>query len=322
MSYRTIVCIPNHHDNLDFLKEWEELKDTEIIIMQDIGPKPPVPSGFNVTIFDHDDVKADLGVNDWIIPSQTSACRSYGYYKAWQRQPDYIMTVDNDCYPERSDYWKDGHVQMLNSPVTLDWINTAKEPYLRGFPYTIRDNTPVILNHGLWSNIPDLDGQSMLKYPDLRFDPSKQNMAMPRYSFFPMCGMNLAWRAELTPALYFGLFGPTYGFDQFDDIWAGVLVKKIVDHLRFGVRSGFPSVEHRKQSDAQTNIRKQTPGMAMNETFWRVVQQIELTKDTIIDCYQELITKLPDVVENELEGWTKKFKEAALIWIDLFIKKS
>jgi hypothetical protein len=43
-----------------------------------------------------------------------------------------------------------------------------------------------------------------------------------------------------------------------------------------------------------------------------------LTSDTILDTYTELIEKLPDVIEAEPEGWTLKFKEAALIWAGLF----
>lgn len=314
---RTVVCIPNHLPHLNFLKEWDALKGVEIIVIQDIGDKPPIPKGFNITIYDHKDIEADLGANAWIIPTQSSACRSYGYYKAWQLKPDYIMTLDNDCYPDGSD-WLTGHQTALETPATLDWVNTAPSPYMRGFPYLIREKSPTYLSHGLWSNIPDLDGPTMLHMPDLRFKPATESMVIPRYNFFPMCGMNLAWRADLTPALYFGLFGPAYGFDQFDDIWGGVLVKKVLDHLGYAARSGYPSVEHRKQSNAFVNLKKQAPGMAMNEVFWREVQKIELTTTTIIDAYEELILKLPDVIEHEPEGWTKKFKEAALSWVDLF----
>src|SRR5690606_26197326 len=144
------------------------------------------------------------------------------------------------------------------------------------------------------------------------FEPTTNVMTIPKQNYFPMCGMNLAWRAELTPALYFGLFGPEYGFDQFDDIWPGVLVKKVLDHLGYAVNSGHPSVEHRKQSNVFVNLNKQAPGMAMNEVFWREVDKITLTEKTIIGAYKELIAKLPEVIENEPEGWTAKFKKAAL----------
>jgi hypothetical protein len=78
---RTVVVVPNHLPHLNFLDEWRELKDVEIIVVQDIGPKPVAPS--NVTIYDHQDIVKDLGRKAaWIIPTASSACRSYGYYKA------------------------------------------------------------------------------------------------------------------------------------------------------------------------------------------------------------------------------------------------
>ncbi len=315
-----IVVVPNHLPHLDFLQEWDELKQYELIVVQDIGKKPKIPSGFNITIYDHKDIEADLGDSAWIIPSRTSACRSYGYYKAWQRKPQVIITLDNDCYAEKEipNYYVKGHIQALSTPATLDWVNTAGNLPMRGFPYLIRDKNHTWLNHGLWSNVPDLDAATWLHNLELRFKPTHTSTVIPRYNFFPMCGMNLSWRVDLTPAMYFGLFGPDYGFDQYDDIWAGVLVKKVMDHLGVAARSGSPSVEHRKQSNVFVNLTKQAPGMAMNEHFWKVVQGITLTKDTVIDCYEELIQALPDVIQDEPEGWTKKFKEAALIWVSLF----
>ncbi len=320
--FNVVLVVPNHLPHLDFLKEWEELKHVPIIVMQDIGKKPEPPPGFDVTIYDHGDVAKDLGRNSWIIPARSSACRSYGYYKAWQRRPDYILTLDNDCYPDGSAFLA-GHVANLKRKVTLDWVNTTGPVYMRGFPYQIREQSEVWLSHGLWSNVPDLDGATWLHNPDMRLDPAVGSMVIPRHNFFPMCGMNLAWRADLTPAMYFGLFGPPYGFDQFDDIWAGVLAKKVLDHLGLAVVSGVPSVEHRKQSNVFVNLVKQAPGMAMNEWFWRVVQKIELHQKfgdirDIPVIYEELISKLPDTIPEEPRGYTKKFKEAALLWIKLF----
>jgi len=318
-----IVVIPNHLPHLNFLEEWDELKCTELIIIQDIGDKPEIPKGFNssnITIYDHDDIKKDLKKNSWIIPTQSSACRSYGYYKAWQAGATYIYTLDNDCYPDGSQFLS-GHTDNLESETTLDWWQSNKQfEFSRGFPYEIRWKSPIGVSHGLWSNVPDLDAATSLHNPDLRFDPTPPNeyLVIPRYNFYPMCGMNLAWLAELTPLMYFGIFGPEWGFDQYDDIWAGVLSKKVCDHLGYAHVSGYPSVEHRKQSNVYTNLKKQAPGLQMNENFWKEVQKIQITKTTPAACYRELITNLPDVIEGEPEGYTKKFKEAALIWCDLF----
>lgn len=312
-----IVVVPNHLPHLDFLHEWRELDDVEIIVVQDIGDKPK--HALNVTVFDHADIDKDLGKKSWIIPTRSSACRSYGYYKAWQREPDFIITLDNDCYPDGSPL-VEGHRSMLKQSATLDWVSATPEQweYCRGFPYGIRGESETWLNHGVWSGVPDFDAATSLHNPKVRFKPVESSVVIPRWNFFPMCGMNLAWRTELTPALYFGLFGPDYGFDQYDDIWAGVLVKKVLDHIGYAARSGFPSVEHRKQSNVFVNMKKQAPGMQMNEVFWATVQEIKLSGVGPLDSYIELILALPDSFPGEPEGWTKKFKRAALCWADLF----
>ena len=315
-----IVVIPNHLPHLNFLEEWDELKATELIIIQDIGDKIPLPKGFKGTIYDHKDIKDDLGNNSWIIPTQSSACRSYGYYKAWQAGATHIYTLDNDCYPDGSNFLL-GHIENLESNTTLDWVTSTHQfPFTRGFPYEIRNTSPVGVSHGLWSNVPDLDAATSLHNPNLRFSGlyKTEVITIPRHNFYPMCGMNLAWRAELTPIMYFGIFGPDWDFDQYDDIWAGVLSKKICDHLGYAHVSGYPSVEHRKQSNVYANLKKQAPGLQMNENFWKVVQGIQLKSTEIVASYRELIEQLPEVIEGEPVGYTKHFKRASLLWINLF----
>jgi len=313
-----VLVVPNHLPHLDFLTEWREQLDCPVIVVQDIGPKPVPPDGMDVVIVDHTDIAADLGEDAWIIPSQTSACRSYGYYLAWQRRPKFILTLDTDCFPDGSDLLA-GHAANLERSVTLGWVNSGPgELMFRGFPYEIRGASRVALSHGSWSQIPDLDAVTWLHHPHLRLPPANGTQIIPQWSFFPMCGMNLAWRSELTPAMYFGLFGPVYGFDQYDDIWAGVLVKRILDHLGWAAVSGYPSVQHRKQSSVFANLVKQAPGLAMNEQFWREVQRIPLSGDDVTTCYHQLIEGLPDAITDEPAGWTAKFKRAALAWVGLF----
>ena len=315
-----IVVIPNHLPTLDFLKEWEELKHCKIIVVQDIGDKPEIPDGFDVKIYDHKDIEKDLGKNTWIIPSRTSACRSYGYYKAYQQGDEFIATLDNDCFPETEDYWIDGHLQNLTKKVTLGWESSIPDSNLptRGFPYKIRDNSEVVLSHGLWSNVPDFDGIDMLKQPNTRFNRCLTNKIIPQYNYYPMCGMNLAWKREITPLMYFGIFGPDWKIDQYDDIWAGIFSKKILDHLGKAVISGYPSVEHRKQSNAFINLEKQAPGLMLNEELWQMIDRIQLTKDNPLDCYKELLDKIQIETKTEKKDYLLKYIKATKIWLSKF----
>lgn len=311
------VVVPNHLPHLDFLDEWgDELRDVPIIVVQDVGDKPTPPSGFDVRVVDHDDIADDLGSDAWIIPHRTAACRSYGYLLAHRLGVRYIATLDSDCYPDGSP-WLAGHVGNLESRVMLDWVNSGPGPLYRGVPYGLRNTSPVYLSHGLWSCVPDLDGPTQLHYPDLRLSPATGTATMPRWNYFPMCSMNLAWRRELTPAFYFGLHNiDTYGVDRFDDIWAGVFAKRILDHLGWAAVSGAPSVEHRRQSNAFVNTRKEAGGLAMNENLWPIVRDIPLKGEDVAGCYAQLIDGLPEVVEGEPPGWTARFKHAAMIWLE------
>lgn len=314
------IVIPHHLSNLDFLTEWRtefSRSDTHLYIVEDKDSRETsVPDWLNhFTIFTHQDIKDDLGDNAWIIPFKTSAIRSYGYYKVFADGCDYVLTLDNDCYPEKQGYWIDGHLANLGQQVTLDWVSSIPGSNLptRGFPYLIRDRSPVGVSHGLWSNVPDFDGVDMLKHPDWRFEPCTKVQLIPRHNFYPMCGMNLAFRREIVPLMYFGLQGPSWGLDQYDDIWAGVLSKKVMDHLGYAVLSGYPSVEHRKQSNAFVNLQKQAPGLAINEELWRQVQAVRLTQDNPIACYRALL----DQLDLNDDYWLK-YKQATHLWLDLY----
>jgi len=319
------VVIPHHLNTLDFLEEWRRefnRKDVFIYIVEDKDKRETtVPCWLNnFKIFTHKDIKNDLGENSWIIPFKTSAIRSYGYYKAYQDGCDVIMTLDNDCYPEEAPYWIEGHLLNLSTKTTLGWVSSVPRlnTQTRGFPYLIRSKSPVGLSHGLWSNVPDFDGIDMLKNPDLRLKRCLQTITIPKNNYYPMCGMNLAWKRDLTPLMYFGLFGPSWGFDQYDDIWAGVFSKKVMDRLSLGVTSGYPGVEHRKQSNAFVNLQKQAPGLLLNEELWGMIDRVTLTKTTPSECYRELMEKLKIETKTDKKDYLLKYIKATKTWIDLF----
>lgn len=316
----SVVVIPNHLAHLRFLDDLMfqcEGQDVEFIVIQDVGAKPELRKKLShkVTIYDHTDIENDLKDRAWIIPSRSSACRSYGYYKAWQLDPEMILTIDNDCAPENSE-WIPAHLAALKTPVDSKWSQTA-DVYTRGFPYNVRGALPTQINHGLWSWIPDLDAPTQLQNPHMRFKVAMENIRIPQGEYFPMCGMNLAWRPEATPILYFGLQGPDYPFDRFDDIWAGIIMKKIADHLGWGVRSGSPSVRHTKQSDVFENLKKEAPGIQVNEYFWERIDRRVLTGTTPIECYRELGRTVTAMDAVYSDYWAK-LGLAMQIWADLF----
>lgn len=328
-SMKAVIVVPTIRD-VTFLEDWrEEFEPHKIIICEDRPNKSvKLPKGFNIDHYSWNEIDSELGPSSWIIPRYNASVRSFGYWKAWQERPDMIVTIDDDCYPHHNGHGNGkangkangnggpgfigGHWQNLQLKATLGWELTA-DFYTRGFPYNVRDAATVLVSHGLWAGIPDLDAPTQLVKPELKVDEDTKTKVIPRGTYLPMSGMNLAFAPEITPAMYFLLQGRDWPYDRFDDIWAGVLVKKICDHLGYGVRSGAPLVEHKRASDVFKNLQKEAAGIEVNEYFWRAVDSVHLEGTTIRDCYIELAHKLP------LEGdYWDKLKEAMVLWAELF----
>lgn len=169
----------------------------------------------------------------------------------------------------------------------------------------------------------DLDAKTQLRVGDVNI-PSYPKMRefVPPGLYFPMSSMNLAFCRDITPLMYFPLMGKdpdgkAWGYDRFDDIWAGVFAKKIIDHLGFAVVNGSPFVEHRKASDPHKNLLKEVRGIQTNETLWEAVEGVTLQSKTPALCYRELAEK----VAFPKEWYFDKLREAMIIWANLFLGK-
>jgi len=126
--------------------------------------------------------------------------------------------------------------------------------------------------------------------------------------------MNLAFRREILPLMFFPLMGLNQPYDRFDDIWAGILSKKVMDHLNYRVWSGEPYVDHTRASNKFNNLVKEATGIKENEVLWRAVASVKLTGDTVKGCYIELAEKL----EHFNKEYYKELKESMKIWANLF----
>lgn len=311
---RAVVVVPsNRPDRLaTFLGAWrDEFEGAEVIVVQD-QPEVDLAALDNVTVCAWKDIDHDLGASAWVIPRRTDAVRSYGFLKAWRRNPDMIVSLDDDVLPQQpgflNEHWKivGG---MASAPA---WVSTVEGFVPRGVPYesTNRVNN-VALNHGLWAGVPDYDAVTQLAQLREPKPWTGVQQVVPRGSYFPMCGMNVAFRPEFAPAMYFGLQGQTYEYDRFGDIWAGVFAKKIADHLGFAVTSGKPTVLHQRASNVWANLRKEARGMEANETLWAAVDLEVLTSTSIVGCYRQLAGRLMGIAFTDLSM-------AMLDWCDLF----
>lgn len=310
-----------------FLDNWDhEFAEHRVILVEDNPTslfRDVIPYVFENEYLDHytwEDIDDDLGEHSWIIPRRTSAIKSYGIWKASQVKPDMIVCLDDDCYPQyKGRRFLQTHYEKLISDQSVPaWISTVDGVKPRGLPYRRTDRQVIpVLNHGLWTQNPDIDAITELSLPeDETLDWIEYpNRCIPRYSYFPMCGMNIAFAPKLAPLMYFGLMGKDWPYDRFDDIWCGIFMKKICDHLGWWVSSGLPLVRHSKASDVWKNLEKERSGMLVNEKLWELVDRIELDGKDPLSCYRDLASKL--FFGTDGDYWTK-LKQAMQAWADLF----
>lgn len=312
--------------NLSFLSEWgDRLKSCDIIVVEDHPtkeiktPKGPYKS---LSHYSWADIRKEFGTDEWIFPRYNAGIRSYGFWKAYKNGADIIITLDDDCYPVDRDFVS-RHVSNLSLKAPTSWTTTYPHPdfvFTRGIPYAIRDRVPVKISHGLWTHHIDLDGITQKKHPHARFPTYPPLLTfIPKGLYFPMCSMNLAFSRDVTVLMYFLLMGKdssgsAWGVDRFDDIWAGIFAKKIMDHLGYTVANGSPFVEHRKASDPDVNIKKEKKGIIINEKLWQWVDDLTLTKRTPVACYKELA----QTITFPRTRYFMKLRQAMILWAELF----
>jgi hypothetical protein len=306
-----------------FLDCWKsEFEGQRVIIVED-NPEPTFTLPGWVEHYSWMDIDRTLQDRAWIIPRRSDCVRSFGYYLAAQAPCDFVVTLDDDCYAEAT--YLPSFLELVAEALDTQWEDdrwwsTLDGPVLpRGYPYDIRDaRVPTVIHHGLWSSVPDLDARTQLRLPDLRLEPAAGVQRVPHGRFFPMCGMNLAFRPVMIPALYFLLMGKdaeggAWPYDRFGDIWAGLFAKKIADHLGFAISSGAPSVLHSRASNPEVNLQKETPGYPVNEVLWRRVDAVRLSAETVAGCYEQLAERL------DLPGdYWQTLRAAMKTWASLF----
>lgn len=285
---RPIIVIPTIRSEevfTKFMDAWkQEFQGCHIIVVEDrkkkiLDPLMSSYSGFTYEIFDWKDIDKDLKEKAWIIPRQTDCVRSYGYYKAWQQNPLFIVTLDDDVLPER--YHKDifnnktTHIAQFYNNLFIkkypnhNFYNTMKGNHLpRG---TYIDSAGCDVSHGCWTNVPDFSAVEHSKNPYITVGKEAFNEGLvPKGAYVSLCGMNLAWKPFVTKHMYFGLQGGDYPIDRCGDIWCGYRLCK----EGYKIYTGGPYCQHNKASNLWTNMKKEANAEEMSlqivdgEPFW------------------------------------------------------
>jgi reversibly glycosylated polypeptide/UDP-arabinopyranose mutase len=144
---------------------------------------------------------------------------------------------------------------------------------------------------------------------------------IPYDTFFPMCGMNLAFNRELIgPAMYFGLMGEGYPWGRYDDMWAGWCAKAICDHLDYGVKTGLPYIRHEKASNWQSNFQKEQKGILWQEKIIPFFESLHLTNSSVTGCYYEIAERVEEDL-GEIDEYFEELSDAMGIWTEYWEDK-
>jgi hypothetical protein len=281
-----VMPIPNDPDWSIFADLSE---DVPIIVCDDSDGKLAPPPRRNVRYFDYAAQEREMGPHWAAIPHKSAACRNFGHVVAFREGYDVVIALDYDCRTRQG--WLDEHLAALttveNAPALRGaWINSVEQPgfYARGYPYEYRNpeasqvveatvSGVVKLNMGVWDNVLDLNGIDKIQAeppydPGLRGD--RNYIALGN---IPVCGMNTAFTADLTPAYFFlpDIQIAGWQLSRHDDIWGGYIVKKLMDKRGDLFSYGRPIVEHTRQSNLNRVIMMEHYMHLMAREFYAIV---------------------------------------------------
>lgn len=321
MKNRIAVVVPTVQKHLaeNFIEQWLPwLKDVSLYLIEDShNPLAEIYSSV-VTRLTWQNIEDDLGDQAWIIPMKSSAIRSYGIWRAWKSGAEYIVTLNDNCFPVDGAHFLEGHLNALASEgETEQWFSPYEGFKGKGFPYQKSSlSRPVKLNMGYCKGMPVLDAQTALNFAREGGESSYQDVNVPAGQYFPFSAANAAFHREIAPLMYFHLMGQANdeGIDGFGDAWCGVIVKKVLDHLNFAVHCGGTLVRRLSDEDLWQKLEDELPAMRLNESFWRRIDRIQLKSRDVVECLREIAQQMVTWEEE----FFKRNAKAMMIWSNLF----
>ena len=320
---------------LEFLEAWDFGVQNVIVYVIEDNPERTfeIPDSDDVVHLSWKTIRQELGDKEWIIPRRTAAIRSFGYLMAYRDGADVILTLDDDClpmgYPDSNDtkqlFAKD-HVSMLSKSFPK-WVDTiaCHDMQGRGIPYGDKGETPTMINMGGWANVPDIDAPTTLTswYPGKDY-AMRLHKPVPQGVYFPLCAMNVGFRRDATVLMYQLLMSKTpegadWPFVRFDDIWGGIIAKKLCDKLGWAVTAGRPEVWHSRASNVWTNLRLESKGMEVNEGFWKVIDEMAIDAKDPLTAYVQLASQMVSAfceVYPDYSNYWRDLAKAMRIWVE------
>lgn len=321
-------------DLKSFMNEWRPFfSQFHLIIVKDPDMKEElqIPEGFNADVFTKADITRVVGSSTSILFSGYS-CRYFGYLVSRKK---YIISIDDDCTPARDSNGEivdvvAQHIANLKTPATPFFFNTLYDPYrkgadfVRGYPFSLRSGVTCGLSCGLWLNLADLDA------PTQALKPGQMNsryvdavMTVPVRALLPISGINIAFDREVVgPALFPALRLAGEGkfrWETVEDIWCGMCVKVICDHLGLGVKSGMPYVWRKERGDAVASLKKEWEGVKLMEEVVPFFQSVRLPRSAVTaeDCVVEMAKTVKEEL-GKVDPMFSRASDAMAEWVKLW----
>lgn len=201
------------------------------------------------------------------------ACtKNRGIKSAIEAGADVIIVLDDDCLPENGQTFGsliEAHLLALQ-PQPVEMFVAVTDPPSRGTPYFNRTITmPVAASMGFWTHIGDYDAPGQLVHGAMK--PMKFTRTAIHGRYFPLCGMNIAFRTSEWPWCQF-IEAP-----RFDDIWQGFLWQRRAYAEGKCFNLAGPIVRHSRQSNVWKNLQEEAKYLERNETLWSDIHKLPLT---------------------------------------------
>jgi reversibly glycosylated polypeptide / UDP-arabinopyranose mutase len=285
-----------------FTSEWNELFNHHNVILVKVqdGETP------ELHIHDYSDNSTEKYVFekdtdnelDNLFYNYTDGIRNLGFYYVAQNGSldDVIITMDDDVYPYDNDPIQ-SHLEVLGRYVPTSWMSSTVfgEEYMRGMPYEVRNESEVLVSHGVWENVPDLDAPTQLVKGIKPEGYEFARTVVPKGIYFPFCIMNVAFKMQAMPYMYQAPSGRTcpHGIDRFADIWCGINLVRYAQEHNFAIVTGYATIWHDRASNVFENLKKENKGICLNEHYWKGVES---------DPYYELYN-------NQRKLWEKTINQ-------------
>jgi Reversibly glycosylated polypeptide len=305
----------------DWLRNWEQYLDCDmVVIVHDTKQSNLQLTSRKVQVIDHGYID-QLGVEE-IIQTRSSSIRSLGFLWALQKGATEIATLDDDCYPIENETF--GFFDQHRSNARYSQAaSIVTDLTVRGTPYVRDQQVQGPINIGLWSNVPDIDAcYTLANWDGSYYSARKSQVIHPVSQYVPMCGMNLWFRAHMTPSLWFPVL--PYHACRMDDMWAGLICKKVCDMMGLPFVSGSPVIDHQRASDRFANLIAEAEGIAMHEHMWKRVFKINSecgvdVASTVLNICRSLKqdeSPLPDLLKIYFPQWVLGLEK----WVQITTK--